>query len=245
MSSCHVFHYLSETSQMAQLKIELAHEHHELRACADHFEIFWADQRFSDVSWPWGNLLLWTWWCRYLHGSCFNSRFHRGWKEGGTGELGSFVTVDLFACNFIYFTCTILRPMRFSFCQHCAWQQRQRERERRKEETRREEKRKEGKGREEKRDEERHHCTQTATFFTLSFVLRVAIALPLRCHCVAIALPLLLESSSTKQKKLFMIQRNRWIRIHEDFSAYPGVLKCYRQKNVGTVDEGTLKFLRG
>ena len=61
------------------------------------------------------------------------------------------------------------------------------ERERRKEETRREEKRKEGKGREEKRDEERHHCTQTATFFTLSFVLRVAIALPLRCHCIAIA----------------------------------------------------------
>ena len=164
--------------------------------------------------WPWGNLLLWTWWCRYLHGSCFNSRFHRGWKEGGTGELGSFVTVDLFACNFIYFTCTILRPMRFSFCQHCAWQQRQRERERRKEETRREEKRKEGKGREEKRDEERHHCTQTATFFTLSFVLRVAIALPLRCHCVAIALPLLLESSSTKQKKLHdtaePLDKNPW-----------------------------------
>ena len=165
--------------------------------------------------WPWGNLLLWTWWCRYLHGSCFNSRFHRGWKEGGTGELGSFVTVDLFACNFIYFTCTILRPMRFSFCQHCAWQQRQREREKkRRDEKRREEKRKEGKGREEKRDEERHHCTQTATFFTLSFVLRVAIALPLRCHCVAIALPLLLESSSTKQKKLHdtaePLDKNPW-----------------------------------
>ena len=150
--------------------------------------------------WPWGNLLLWTWWCRYLHGSCFNSRFRRGWKEGGTGELGSFVTVDLFACNFIYFTCTILRSMRFSFCQHCAWQQRQRERERRKEETRREEKRRERKGREEERRETKRDIIvhkQQRSSHCPSFCV-----LPLHCHCVAIALPLLLESSSTKQEKL-------------------------------------------
>ena len=152
--------------------------------------------------WPWGNLLLWTWWCRYLHGSCFNSRFRRGWKEGGTGELGSFVTVHLFACNFIYFTCTILRSV-FASIVHG---NKDRERERRKEETRREEKRKEGKGRGEKRDEERHHCTQTATFFTLSFVLRVVIALPLRCHCS--------WKVQAPSRKNFMIQRNRWIRTH-------------------------------
>ena len=89
------------------------------------------------------------------------------------------MTVDLFACNFIYFTCTILRSV-FASIVHG-------NKDREREKKRRDEKRREEKGREGKRDEERHHCTQTATFFTLSFVLRVAIALPLRCHCVAIA----------------------------------------------------------
>jgi len=83
--------------------------------------------------------------------------------------------------------------------------EREREKKRR-DEKRREEKRKEGKGRGEKRDEERHHCTQTATFFTLSFVLRVAIALPLRCNCS--------WKVQAPSRKNFMIQRNRWIRTH-------------------------------
>ena len=31
----------------------------------------------------------------------------------------------------------------------------------------------------------------------------------------------------------------------KNFPAYPGVLKCYRWKNMGIMNEGTLKFLTG
>ena len=155
--------------------------------------------------WPWGNLLLWTWWCRYLHGSCFNSRFRRGWKEGGTGELGSFVTVDLFACNFIYFTCTILRSV-FASIVHG-------NKDREREKKRRDEKRREEKGREGKRREERRRET---SLYTNSNVLHIVLRFAC-CHCIAIALPLRCHCSWKVQapsRKNFMIQRNRWIRTH-------------------------------